>query len=183
RGATAPAAGGRRPRPRGAPRAERSRPRHAAARRRRAGDRARRDPPTRPRRELRRGGRAARRARGVADGARGARRRDAHHGRRQGRGVPAARGAPGGRRSPVMSERLRVWLATREGLLFAVAGLAGATAVVLAAALALHTDLSDRAARVAAGERDLAMLRRLAADLGPAPATAPARGPSLSTRP
>jgi hypothetical protein len=81
-----------------------------------------------------------------------------------------------------MSERLRAWLGTREGVLLAVAGLAAAGVAVLAGALALHADLSERAARVAAGERDLAMLRRLAADLGPAPAATPSSGPSLMTR-
>ena len=60
-----------------------------------------------------------------------------------------------------------------------VAALGGA---VLVAVLAIHADLARLEAAVDARERDLAALRRLAKDLGPAPAAASAGGPSLVTR-
>lgn len=77
------------------------------------------------------------------------------------------------------------WLAARaprERAVLAVTvialGLGGAVAV----ALAVHDDLSRLEATVATRERELGALRRLAADLGPAPTPSPAGGPSLVTR-
>jgi hypothetical protein len=77
------------------------------------------------------------------------------------------------------------WLAglaarERAAVIGAVTALALSAAV--AAALAVHADLSRLAATVESRERELAGLRRLAADLGPAPAPSPAGGPSLVTR-
>jgi hypothetical protein len=82
-------------------------------------------------------------------------------------------------------EQLRIWLASRapreRALLAAVAGVGG-VAVLLAAALAIHTDLAALEERVASHERELVALRRLASSLGPTPAPAPAGSPSLVTR-
>src|SRR5262245_3296256 len=84
-----------------------------------------------------------------------------------------------------MTERIRDWIAARtpreRALLGAtVAALLGGG--VLLAALAIHADLARLEAAVAARERDLATLRRLASELGPSPAAEPAGGPSLVTR-
>jgi hypothetical protein len=84
-----------------------------------------------------------------------------------------------------MRERLQAWLALRapreRALLTGVLG-AAAVGGVVAAALAIHADLARLDAAVVAGEHELAALRRLAADLGPAPAATPTGGPSLVTR-
>ena len=77
------------------------------------------------------------------------------------------------------------WLAARtprERAVVAAAVIAVALGGAAAAALAVHDDLSRLEATVATRERELGTLRRLAADLGPAPAPSPAGGPSLVTR-
>jgi hypothetical protein len=77
------------------------------------------------------------------------------------------------------------WLAgltARERAAVAGAAIALALSGAVAVALAVHDDLSRLAATVESRERELAGLRRLAADLGPAPAPSPAGGPSLVTR-
>jgi hypothetical protein len=77
------------------------------------------------------------------------------------------------------------WLAgrtPRERAAAAVAGIAVGLVGAVAGVLAVHDDLSRLEATVDSRERELAALRRLAADLGPAPAPSPARGPSLVTR-
>jgi hypothetical protein len=82
-------------------------------------------------------------------------------------------------------ERLGAWLAARtarERLLVALLAAAAAALASGAIVLAIHADLSRLGARVAARERELAALRRLVAELGPAPAPTPAGGPSLVTR-
>ena len=53
---------------------------------------------------------------------------------------------------------------------------------MLAAALAIHADLAALEERVASHEHELVALRRLASNLGPTPAPAPAGSPSLVTR-
>jgi hypothetical protein len=80
---------------------------------------------------------------------------------------------------------LRSWLASRaprERILLATVAGAGAVAVLLFAALAIHADLAALEDRVASAERELVALRRLAANLGPTPAPTPAGSPSLVTR-
>jgi hypothetical protein len=77
------------------------------------------------------------------------------------------------------------WLAGRaphERVLLTAIGLAVIAAGILAAALAVRADLDRLSAAVASRERELAAVRRLAAELGPAPATTRADGPSLVTR-
>lgn len=84
-----------------------------------------------------------------------------------------------------MIERARIWLAARarrERVLLAAVAVAAALGAVLAAAIAIQEDLATLAAHVASRERELAVLRRLAADLGPARVETPAGGPSLVTR-
>jgi len=81
--------------------------------------------------------------------------------------------------------RVGAWLAARTpreraGMIAAAATVALAS--VVTAALGVHHDFSRLQAAVAVRERELAALRRLAADLGPAPAPSPAEGPSLVTR-
>ena len=69
-----------------------------------------------------------------------------------------------------MSSELAAWLAARSGRERALLTLAAATvagALVLGLALALRADLNALEASVGARERELATLRRLAADLGP----------------
>src|SRR5262249_8465455 len=185
RGAPPPAPGWRRAGARGPARGERTRPGRAAARSRRAGHRARRGPPARPGRKLRRGGRPPRGARRRPPDARGGGRRDAHHGGRQASGVPAPGGAADSRGSTVVTEQLRMWLAARaprERMLLAAVATIAVLAGVLTAALAIHADLASLEARVTSGERELAALRRLAADLGPTPTPAPAGSPPLVAR-
>ena len=84
-----------------------------------------------------------------------------------------------------MIEPLGIWLASRaprERVLLAVVAGAGLLACVLAAALAIHADLAALEERVASHEHELIALRRLASNLGPTPAPAPAGSPSLVTR-
>lgn len=84
-----------------------------------------------------------------------------------------------------MIARLADWLTTRtprERRLLQLAGAAAALAVVVAAAFALVDDLNARRARVAARERELHAVRRLAAELGDLSATADGDGASLLTR-
>jgi hypothetical protein len=82
-------------------------------------------------------------------------------------------------------DRLATWLARRtprERLLLGIVTTIAAVVGCGAIALAIHADLSRLDAAVAARERELAALRRLATELGPAPIPAPAGGPSLVTR-
>jgi hypothetical protein len=84
-----------------------------------------------------------------------------------------------------VTRALAGWLAARaprERVALAAVVAAATFGGAVAAALAIHHDLARREAAVAARERELAALRRLAADLGPAPAPSPAGGPSLVTR-
>jgi len=82
-------------------------------------------------------------------------------------------------------ERLRSWIASRaprERVLLVAVTAAGGVGAVLAAALAIHADLTALEARVVSREHELTALRRLAADLGPIPTPAPTGAPSLVTR-
>jgi hypothetical protein len=84
-----------------------------------------------------------------------------------------------------VTESVAAWLAARaprERAVLAAAAVSVALASVIVAALAIHDDLSRLAAAVAARERDLVALQRLAAEVGPPPAPSPAGGPSLVTR-
>ena len=77
------------------------------------------------------------------------------------------------------------WLAARaprERAVLAVTVIAFGLGGAVAVALAVHDDVSRLEATVATRERELGALRRLAADLGPAPTPSPAGGPSLVTR-
>jgi hypothetical protein len=76
---------------------------------------------------------------------------------------------------------LTVWAPHERALLAGVLA-AAALGGLVAAALAIRADLARLEAAVAAGEQEVAALRRLAADLGPTPAATPAGGPSLVTR-
>jgi hypothetical protein len=78
-----------------------------------------------------------------------------------------------------------MWLAARaprERMLLAVVGAIVVVAGVLTAALAIHADLASLQEHVTSRERELATLRRLAADLGPTPTPAQAGSPPLVTR-
>jgi hypothetical protein len=85
-----------------------------------------------------------------------------------------------------VSPQLTGWIATRsrrERALLVLAAAAMAVVLVLGIALALRADLVALQARVGARERELATLRRLAADLGPVPVeNARADARSLVTR-
>ena len=85
-----------------------------------------------------------------------------------------------------MSPRLTGWIGSRSGrerALLIVAAATTAVVLVLGIALALRADLVALQARVDARERELATLRRLAADLGPVPVeSARADARSLVTR-
>src|SRR5262249_11328302 len=113
-------------------------------------------------------------------------RRDAGHCRRSRRGVPSPPAPPRRDGSPVVSPRLGGWIATRsarERALLMVAGSTTVVVLVVAVALGLRADLVALQAHVATRERELATLRRLAADLGPVPVdTARADARSLVTR-
>ncbi len=77
------------------------------------------------------------------------------------------------------------WLAARaprERALLAAVAAAVALGTMIAAGLGVHDDLARLEDTVTSRERDLVLLRRLASDLGPAPAPSPAGGPSLVTR-
>lgn len=85
-----------------------------------------------------------------------------------------------------MSPRLTGWIAARSGRERALLTVAAATTgvvLLLGIALAVRADLVALQARVGARERELATLKRLAADLGPIPVeTARADARSLVTR-
>ena len=81
-----------------------------------------------------------------------------------------------------MTARVRRWLATRtdrERRLVGVAAAVSLLALGAAVTLWLRDDLAGLAARVAAHERELAQVRRLAATVGPAPSDAPDGVPLL----
>src|SRR5262249_31747760 len=97
------------------------------------------------------------------------------------RRVPPARAPSRCGGSALVNSGITGWLAARSGRERALLTLAAATTaggLVLGIALALRADLSAREASVAARERELATVRRLAAAPGAGPGGAPAGGPA-----
>lgn len=83
-----------------------------------------------------------------------------------------------------MRDGIAAWLAGRaphERAALAAAALAVALGGLVAAGLAVRADLGRLEAAVVSRERELAALRRLAAELGPPPAAPRPGGPSLVT--